>query len=290
VADAAGSQRHVRRVRPVVSLINVVSRFDPDFAPRAQNAITRRLYEFVNRHGAETGITVMNYGYAPLGEARIPEFALRPEDEDERTGFQLYYTVANAIDLSARDVLEVGCGRGGGAAFVSRHLSPRSLTGIDFSDGAINYCASHHIGDGLRFLKADAESLPFPEQSFDVVMNIESSHTYPHVDRFLAEVHRVLRPSGHLLFADFRPSSEVSLLREQISNAGFVVLEEERITDHVVHARDLDLQRSQDVIHRSVPRPLRFFAREFFAIEGSETYAEFRSGKRECLRFVLQKP
>ena len=44
----------------------------------------------------------------------------------------------------------------------------------------------------------------FPIDSYDAVVNVEASHLYPDVPRFLAEVARVLRPGGHFLYADFR--------------------------------------------------------------------------------------
>ena len=50
---------------------------------------------------------------------------------------------------------------------------------------------------GVDFVHGDAEKLPFPDRSFDAVINIESSASYPHFSRFLAEVARVLRPAGH---------------------------------------------------------------------------------------------
>ena len=46
--------------------------------------------------------------------------------------------------------------------------------------------------------------MPFPDESFDAVINVEASHSYPHFDRFLPEMTRVLRPGGHFLYADFR--------------------------------------------------------------------------------------
>ena len=53
-------------------------------------------------------------------------------------------------------------------------------------------------------MHGNAESLPFADESFDAVINVEASHGYPDFPRFLAEVARVLRPGGHFLYADFR--------------------------------------------------------------------------------------
>ena len=60
------------------------------------------------------------------------------------------------------------------------------------------------FAQGLSYVQADAENLPFDDASFDVVINVESSHCYPHIDRFLSEVRRVLAPGGCFGIVDFR--------------------------------------------------------------------------------------
>jgi ubiquinone/menaquinone biosynthesis C-methylase UbiE len=59
-------------------------------------------------------------------------------------------------------------------------------------------------------VQGDAENLPFDDESFDAVINIEASHLYPQLPRFLAEVARVLRPGGHFLYADLRPGADIA--------------------------------------------------------------------------------
>ena len=49
-------------------------------------------------------------------------------------------------------------------------------------------------------MQGDAQDLPFPDESFDAVINVEASHIYPNFERFLGEVARVLRPGGHFLY------------------------------------------------------------------------------------------
>jgi ubiquinone/menaquinone biosynthesis C-methylase UbiE len=63
---------------------------------------------------------------------------------------------------------------------------------------------------GLDFVQGDAENLPFPDESFDAVLNVEASHANPRFPRFIAEVARVLRPGGHFLYADMRGYQEIS--------------------------------------------------------------------------------
>ena len=137
---------------------------------------------------------------------RIRRWPCRWRRPTSPTGsIQLYHRTATQADLSGKQVLEVSCGHGGGASYLVRTLHPASYTGLDLNPAGIDFCRKRHNLPGLDFVHGDAENLPFADQSFDAVINVEASHVYPHFPRFLAEVARVLRPGGHFLYADFRP-------------------------------------------------------------------------------------
>ena len=68
-----------------------------------------------------TDFSFMNYGYAPLSAD------LEGTAEPERYCLQLYRHLFGNVDLRGKKVVEVSCGRGGGAAHVARHLSAREL-------------------------------------------------------------------------------------------------------------------------------------------------------------------
>src|SRR5437016_10678551 len=70
------------------------------------------------------------------------------------------------------------------------------MVGIDLSDKAVDFCNQNYAIDALSFRQGDAENLPLSDASVDVVVNLESSHCYGSMDRFLSEVYRVLRPGG----------------------------------------------------------------------------------------------
>jgi len=210
-------------------------------------------------------------------------------DDADRYGAQLYYHVASAADFRDKDVLEIGSGRGGGTAFVMRHFHPRTTTGVDFADKAISFCKEHYKRAGLSFVRGDAESLPFPPGSFDVVINVESSHCYPSVPAFLSEVWRVLRPAGYLLLADLRLKSDVDVLRDQIRQAGFTILDDEDITDSVAHALELDSERRHALIRKRIPALLRDASSEFLAVKGSRVYEHLSHGQLEYVCFRVQK-
>jgi ubiquinone/menaquinone biosynthesis C-methylase UbiE len=54
----------------------------------------------------------------------------------------------------------------------------------------------------VRFETADAEALPYADAAFDLVTCRIAPHHFPHVDRFIAEAHRVLRPGGWFAVVD----------------------------------------------------------------------------------------
>jgi ubiquinone/menaquinone biosynthesis C-methylase UbiE len=237
----------------------------------------------------EADMVFMNYGWAAAdGDAR--SLHLAPEDEPNRYCIQLYHRVAGAVDLAGRDVLEVGCGRGGGASFVMRYLKPRTLTGVDLTARAIAFCRKHYDTPGLTFVHGDAEALEFDESTFDAVINVESSHCYGAVDKFLAQVHRVLKPGGHLLYADTRSRADVPRLRLQLERSGLEVIEEELLNAAVVRALELDSVRKQALIQTRVPRLLRpFLTRWAGTAKRAPAKELLRHGEKQYLRFVLQK-
>jgi SAM-dependent methyltransferase len=281
-----------RRIRPGRALLRAVGRVAPQLRPATEKLAWRAVYELASLR-ARSADTALNYGYAPLD-------AQASGDTDY--GLLLYEKIAGAIDLKGLDVLEVGCGRGVGAARVFERFAPRSLTGLDLAASAVRRAQSRHGRPGLRFLSGDAENLPFPGSSYDAVLNVESSHCYPDTLRFLSEVHRVLRPGGHLLIADLRHTElgpnasgalinhdDVATLRTQIGQAGFAVVEEEDITDNVIRALELDTPRRRARIERTVPRPLQPHALAMMAVEGTPMFGEFAERKVTYLRFCLQK-
>jgi ubiquinone/menaquinone biosynthesis C-methylase UbiE len=288
--------RRRTQVRPVRALAAAVLRRLPALRQRGEKLLWRAVYE-LGTTGRSRATTVMNYGYAALEGPASPDSA-----SDDRLGLQLYAEVARPGRLANKDVLEIGCGRGGGTAFVAEHFAPRSLVGLDLASGAIRGCTARHARPGLRFVRGDAERLPFAQATFDAVLSVESSHCYADVPAFLREVHRVLRPSGVLLIADFRhkvlprdaedalvPQEDVAMLLAQVGEAGFEITEQQDITPNIVRALHLDTPRRRERIERHVPRFARRHALAFAAVEGSEMYKAYAEGRWTYLRLVARR-
>jgi len=297
VAVVAWLARRNLGTHPIVSLMTRL-RLPVETRSSVQRQLVRAVYETVYRLILREDVGFMNYGYASLDEqAESPDLAASGPD---RFSIQLYERVVGKVALGGLDVLEVGSGRGGGAAYVFDRHRPRSMTGLDLTRQAVDYSSSRYAQRGLRYVMGDAEQLPFPDASFDAVVNVESSHCYRNVPRFLAEVIRVLRPGGMILFADLRPArlegaesgsllSDVATLRAQLDAAGLAVVEEEEITANVVRALELDSPRRRDLIERAAPKVIHSRLLEFAAVEGSGMFRALAAGELRYLCMVLQR-
>ena len=97
-------------------------------------------------------------------------------------------------------VLDVGCGPGDLLREMAhQHQDWDLLAGFDFSTGMVTKAASSAIGLPVHFFVADAQAVPFPDRSFDVVMARHMLYHVPDIERAVAEAARVLRPGGHLM-------------------------------------------------------------------------------------------
>ncbi len=269
-------------------------------SPSVGRMLVKLWYRYMTHLDKDAEMVFMNYGYAPIegeegrsvndeaGDATTA-LKLRSEDEGNRYSIQLYHHVASGVYLAGRDVLEIGCGRGGGASYVARYLGPRSVTGMDLAPNAVAFCRRHHASDRLHFVCGDAVALPFVDASFDAVINVESSHCYGSMREFLSEVRRVLRPGGHLLLADRRDQKGTETLRGQLLRSGLQILREQRITPNILRALDLDNERRMHLIQRGVPGLTRKLFKQFAATPGTSMYESFRKGHWEYVSFVLRK-
>jgi SAM-dependent methyltransferase len=256
--------------------------------PTLRNRLLRKWYQYLaGTYGIEEW-TFMNFGYAPNGNPKEKVY-LEERDAANRYGIFLYRHVVSDIDLRDLDVLEIGCGRGGGAEYIKRNLKPRTMVGVDFSEDAVAFCNQKHQIKGLSFETADALSLPFQDESFDAAVNVESSHCYDSMDVFLNQVKRVLRADGTLFLADFRPADKVENLRQSIRDAGFLIIKEADITGNVHRSLKLDSDKKRALISKKIHKPFVKIFCEFAATKGTRTYKRFERRRLRYLSFVLKK-
>lgn len=145
-------------------------------------------------------------------------------------------------------ILDIGCGTGdmlrrfalaGGA----------SLTGVDESENMLAVARELSDGADIAYLRATAESLPFPDETFDIVTSCVAFHHFPDPEASVMEMRRVLRGGGRVFIvdlADERLAGKVTLaygrmkraddryfntagVRALLSDAGFASIGDERV-------------------------------------------------------------
>jgi ubiquinone/menaquinone biosynthesis C-methylase UbiE len=237
--------------------------------------VSKSFYRIQTRMFNTGDVVFLNIGYEEDPPMAVP---LAESDEPNRFYIQLYHRTATQADLSGKRVLEVGCGHGGGASYLTRTLRPAAYTGLDLNSAAIAFCRKRHKLPNVDFVHGDAEKLPFPDQSFDAVVNVESSAAYPHFSRFLAEVVRVLRPGGHFLYTDLRPVSSIAEWEAALAGAPMRMLSHDDIIAQVVRGLEKNSQRMVELIGR-MPIGLRSIGREYAGMKGTGFYRAMQSGK-----------
>ncbi len=139
------------------------------------------------------------------------------------------------IEINGKpDFLEVGCGNG----VVSRYLTQKydgSVTGVDVDPEQIAL-ARRDTGDlpNIRFLEADATSLPFNDGSFDVVLSFGVLHHIPNWLEALKEIKRVLKIGGYFVYADIIYSGWLTKMDSSSKyGLGLVTLDLDRLSSFI---------------------------------------------------------
>ena len=119
-------------------------------------------------------------------------------------------------------ILDLGCGTGYDTLYLKEHSAPAaSITGLDRVPSLAKYAAENYSRNGLQFINGDASTLPFPGESFDLViavfsiihtMNLSQSRSC------LLEIGRILKPGGTLIFTTPNRNLSQDLYHENPGN------------------------------------------------------------------------
>jgi ubiquinone/menaquinone biosynthesis C-methylase UbiE/NAD(P)-dependent dehydrogenase (short-subunit alcohol dehydrogenase family)/acyl carrier protein len=233
------------------------------------NDVSRRL----ERSGVGGASFFLNYGYVSLGDGDESRFEV-PDRVFNRNSVRLAFELVGDTELQKRRVLDVGCGRGGTVALMAETFGAQAV-GVDLAPEAVAFCRKTHPS-GARFEVGDAEHLPFSDAAFEIVTNIESSHTYPNLRAFYAEVRRVLEPGGRFLYTDLLPVERWMEVRVLLTSLGFQMENERDITANVLASCDaIAATRAQAFGGHSE------MIDNFLAVPGSGVYEQMRSGAWE---------
>ena len=225
--------------------------------------------------------TVLNYGFHADGEPSTV-----PEDHPERYCLQLYEHTVRDTDLAGKRVLEVSCGRGGGASFLFAQYGISSYVGVDLSPENIRIARARN--DGPQFRLGNAAALDLPDRSFDVVLNVEASHLYADRRAFFAEVFRVLEAGGTFCYADGCWADDDCT--QDLHDAGFELLERREITSNVIAALERDSARREAIFDAMAATELIDEYKDWGGVVGYRAHRRFVDHETLYFSHRLRRP
>lgn len=142
----------------------------------------------------------------------------------EQVRLKLAKALGGIDGIGFGDALEIGAGTGYFSLNLLQLGLIERLTATDISPGMLKRLSTTAEGLGLeaRTVRAEAEELPFEDESFDLVFGHAVLHHIPDLERALAEFRRVLRPGGAIAFCG-EPSRYGDRLAALPKRAGLIV-------------------------------------------------------------------
>jgi ubiquinone/menaquinone biosynthesis C-methylase UbiE len=202
----------------------------------------------------------------------------------------------DAIDFNNKRVLEIGLGQGAD----SMQIIDRGgiYHGIDLTEESVRRVKERFELFNRPFAEvqvANAEAIPYKENSFDIVYSHGVIHHSPNIEKIVAEIHRVLKPGGKAVVMLYHKSSynyyvSISLLRR----AGLLFLfpfpflakaiskttgeSVERINRHKYYMKRAGVSylKMKNFVHRSTDGPDNIYASVWTAKSARQLFSHFK--------------
>eukprot|EP00347_Sterkiella_histriomuscorum_P016166 403354232 len=247
----------------------------------------------------ETKLTSFNCGYAILTQTGETIKLVAKNDRKNQFQYQMYHFAAlgvkNLEALSDKRILDVGSGRGGGLAFLSKYYEPIEAVGIDFSHQNIRFCNQRFREiENLFYYQGDAEKLHktkfLKNQVFDLVLCIETFHCLSNPFNTLRNMRPLIEENnGSVIIVDIFYKKDLERMETIFKDALYQIEKKEILTINVKHSMNLDKSRSERLIqtiseNKYIVRILRNF---LASAEESRTYQDLGKTK-EYICYVLK--
>ena len=136
-------------------------------------------------------------------ESKLKLYKERFIPEENKSNYELSKVVYRYLFASkfvkGKNCLDIACGGGFGSNYLVEK-GAKNVIGVDISKDAINY-AKKKYGENrsLHFIRANATDLPFPDNTFDIIVSFETIEHIKEYEKFLSECKRCLRKKGFFI-------------------------------------------------------------------------------------------
>lgn len=242
------------------------------------------MYPLMRIVAPKLGVRFMNLGYWPSSAPQYAKMRMFMEDlgdldeyESDRAHIYLYEKALsmhpNYPYFEQFEILEVSCGQGYSLDWIEKWHGPTKC---------IIGCDKVVTRNMNNIVYGDALDLPFADNSFDFVLNVEAAHLYSDYKLFFKEGSRVLRSGGAFCYMDIRYPHEAKQIQETATAAGFVKKHFEFCTDEVVEGLKYSA-RKYDRLLEKAPFFVKFFKnslRATYCAPGTSTYERLKNKQR----------
>lgn len=157
------------------------------------------------------------------------------------------------MNIAPQKILDVGCGTGHCSRILRNDFKKAKVFAVDLAEGMIIEAKkSQAFLNKIDYRVADADALPFDEQSFDLVFSNLTLQWLPDLQRTFAELHRVMKPGGLLIFSTLGPDTlqELKQSWQQVDQGVHVnrFVDMQGVGDQVFNASFEDVVLDRDVI------------------------------------------
>ncbi|MER2512358.1 MAG: class I SAM-dependent methyltransferase [Nitrosomonas ureae] len=241
--------------------------------------IYREFRQISKKYGVR--ITTNNYGYYPT-----------KLDADDKYQLQLYDEYINLLDNeNSEQVLEIGCGAGGGLMHMQSRLPKSNFTGLDRCKEAVKTC-KYFLGEQPNNIKlySSLKDVYADSKKFDAVMSVETGiYKNPHI---FDDIHNLLNDRGILIYYDNINFGKLDRIVKSIECRGFKIDAMRDITENVFKACEHDTPRRLEIVKKYLPKVLRPFNNEilrYMCVKDTSRYNNYSIGKKKAFMLKARK-
>lgn len=187
----------------------------------------------------------MNYGYCALDKNNYPIFSHHFPLIYNKWKYQanLYFYILSLIDNPKGNILDIGCGQGGGVSIFNSYFNFNKIVGLD-----LNPPKNSPLYSNIEFISSNFLNNNLPSYSFDIITAVQTFEEFTSTPKtftlFFKEISRLLKPQGSIIFTCFQLlNTDNHDLTSEIKSQNLYIDKEIDITKNVTYSIYIDSLR-----------------------------------------------